>query len=99
MSDLGGLLDGSGASEDDGGDGGGCDGEVVALDPEAVDGVGDVVDGPEDAVGVNLLVGTGGHAVCVAGLKMGCNGKRYKKVLNLFVVALFGYINTKYKFC
>merc|ERR1719208_640203 len=50
---------------------GGSDGEVGAGNSEAVDGVSDVVDGLEETVGVDVLVGPGGHSVGIAGLSAG----------------------------
>jgi len=47
------------------------DGEVGALDTESVDVIGDVVDSLDQAVGINILVGAGGHSVGVAGLSPG----------------------------
>merc|ERR1711970_945118 len=47
------------------------DWEVGALDPEAVDIVGDVVHSLDKAVSINVLVGAGGHSVSVAGLSPG----------------------------
>ena len=63
------LEDGSGGldSIEDGGSET-SDGKVGALDTEAVDVVGDVVDSLDKAVGINVLVGTSGHSVGVAGL-------------------------------
>merc|ERR1719205_151342 len=46
-------------------------GEVGALDTESVDVISDVVDGLDQAVGINILVGAGGHSVGVAGLSPG----------------------------
>merc|ERR1719243_330458 len=47
------------------------DGKVGALDTEAVDVVGDVVDSLDKAVGINVLVGASCHSVGVAGLSPG----------------------------
>jgi len=46
-------------------------GEVGALDPEAVDIVGDVVHSLDKAVSINILVGAGSHSISVAGLSPG----------------------------
>jgi len=51
--------------------GGGGHGKVGALDAEAVDVVSDVVDGLDESVGIDILVGTGGHSVGVTGLGTG----------------------------
>jgi len=45
--------------------------EVGAGDLESVDGVGDIVDGLEQTVGVNVLVGAGGHSIGVSCLSTG----------------------------
>merc|ERR1719243_347715 len=47
------------------------DREVGSLHTESVDVVGDVVDSLDKAVGINVLVGTSGHSVGVAGLSPG----------------------------
>ena len=62
----GGGLQGSdlGGSES-----GGADWEVGAGNSEAVDGVGHVVDGLQETVGIDVLVGPGGHTEGIAGLK------------------------------
>jgi len=67
--DRGGGLD----SLEDGGSevGSASNGEVGALDPEAVDIVGDVVHSLDKAISINVLVGAGGHSVSVAGLSPG----------------------------
>jgi len=57
-------------------DGGGkvssaSNGEVGALDTESVDVISNVVDSLDQAVGINILVGAGGHSVGVAGLSPG----------------------------
>lgn len=66
------LEDGSGGldSIEDGGSET-SDGKVGALNTESVDVVGDVVDSLDKAVGINVLVGTSGHSVGVAGLSPG----------------------------
>jgi len=46
-------------------------GEVGALDTESVDVISNVVDSLDQAVGINILVGAGGHSVGVAGLSPG----------------------------
>ena len=63
------LEDGSGSldSIEDGGSET-SDGKVGALDTESVDVIGNVVDSLDQAVGINILVGAGGHSVGVAGL-------------------------------
>merc|ERR1719234_801289 len=85
VSDLDSLEDGGGgldagedrgrgldSLEDRGSEvGSASNGEVGALDPEAVDIVGDVVHSLDEAVGINILVGAGGHAISVAGLSPG----------------------------
>merc|ERR1712227_23671 len=45
--------------------------EVGAGDLESVDGVGNIVDGLEQTVGVNVLVGAGGHSIGVSCLSTG----------------------------
>lgn len=47
---------------------GGSDREVGSGNAESVDGVGDVVDSLEETVAVQVLVGSSGHAIGVAGL-------------------------------
>lgn len=54
-----------------GGDGGGRDGQVGGGDAEAVDGVGDVVDGLQEAVGVDVRVSTTGHTIIGLDLVLG----------------------------
>jgi len=82
ISDLDSLEDGGRGldSLEDGGrsldsleDGGGetSDREVGALDTESVDVISNVVDSLDQAVGINILVGAGGHSVGVAGLSPG----------------------------
>merc|ERR1719234_1667222 len=85
VSDLDSLEDGGGgldtgedrgrgldSLEDRGGEvSSASNGEVGALDPEAVDIVGDVVHSLDEAVGINVLVGAGGHSISVAGLSPG----------------------------
>jgi len=51
--------------------GGGAHGEVGGGHSEAVHGVGNIVDSLEEAVGVNVLVTTGGHTIGVPGLSLG----------------------------
>jgi len=51
-----------------GSEGGGADWEVGAGNSETVDGVGNIVDGLEETVGIDVLVGAGGHTVGIAGL-------------------------------
>merc|ERR1719309_1344470 len=75
ISDLGSLdsLEDGGGSLHTFEDGGSqtVDGKVGSLDTESVDVVRDVVDSLEDAVSINILVGTGGHSVGVTGLSLG----------------------------
>jgi len=54
-----------------GGDGSGRDGQVGGGDAESVDGVGDVVDGLEEAVGVDVRVSTTGHTIIGLDLVLG----------------------------
>ena len=72
VSDLDSLEDGGRGldSLEDGGDkaGSASNGKVGALDTESVDVISDVVDSLDQAVGINILVGAGGHSVGVAGL-------------------------------
>jgi len=75
VGDLDSLEDG-GRGLDSLEDGGGevssaSNGEVGALDTESVDVISDVVDSLDQAVGINILVGAGGHSVGVAGLSPG----------------------------
>jgi hypothetical protein len=63
------VENGSGKGFDSGGGTG--DGKVGSGNSESVDGVGDVVDSLEETVGVNVLVGAGGHSVGIAGLSTG----------------------------
>merc|ERR1719394_1338952 len=51
--------------------GGWADWEVGAGNLESVDGISDIVDGLEETVGVNVLVGAGGHSIGVSGLGTG----------------------------
>jgi len=46
----------------------GADWEVGASNSESVDWVGNIVDGLEETVGIDVLVGAGGHTVGIAGL-------------------------------
>lgn len=75
VSDLDSLEDGGRGldSLEDGGDkaGSASNGKVGALDTESVDVISDVVDSLDQAVGINILVGAGGHSVGVAGLSPG----------------------------
>ena len=48
---------------------GGADWEVGASNPEAVDWVSDVVNGLKETVGIDVLVGSGGHTEGIAGLE------------------------------
>merc|ERR1719369_632666 len=77
--DLSGVLnsDGEGKVENRGSKRSSCggssrntrgDGKVGGGHPESVDRVGDVVGGLEKSVGINVLVGSGGHSVSVTGL-------------------------------
>ena len=43
-------------------------GKVGALDTESVDVIGNVVDSLDQAIGINILVGAGGHSVGITGL-------------------------------
>merc|ERR1719435_801453 len=63
------VENGSGKGFDSGGGTG--DGKVGSGNSESVDGVCDVVDSLEETVGVNVLVGAGGHSVGIAGLSTG----------------------------
>merc|ERR1712025_1351543 len=47
------------------------DWEVGAGNSESVDWVGNIVDSLEETVGVNILVGAGGHSIGVSGLSSG----------------------------
>jgi len=47
----------------------GADWEVGASNSESVDWVGNIVDGLEETVGIDVLVGPSGHTVGIAGLK------------------------------
>jgi len=60
-------------SLEDGGDeaSSASNGEVGALDTESVDVISDVVDSLDKAVGINILVGAGGHSIGVTGLSPG----------------------------
>jgi hypothetical protein len=76
--DVGGVsqVDGLGHGGDGGGgvcggDGSGRDGQVGGGDAESVDGVGDVVDGLEEAVGVDVRVSTTGHTIIGLDLVLG----------------------------
>merc|ERR1719205_416608 len=75
VSDLDSLEDGGRGldSLEDGGNeaSSASNGEVGALDTESVDVISDVVDGLDQAVGINILVGAGVHSVGVAGLSPG----------------------------
>ena len=67
LEDGGGGLD---SLEDRGNKASGSgNGQVGALDTESVHVVGDVVDSLDKTVGINVLVGAGGHSVGVTGLK------------------------------
>jgi len=78
LSNLGGVLGSNGEWEvkDWGSEwfnswGGWADWEVGAGNLESVDGISDIVDGLEETVGVNVLVGAGGHSIGVSGLGTG----------------------------
>ena len=47
----------------------GTDWDVGASNPEAVDWVSDVVNGLKETVGIDVLVGSGGHTEGIAGLE------------------------------
>jgi len=73
LEDGGGGLDTleDGGGGEGGSHGGGGHGQVSALHTEAVDVVSDVVDGLDESVGIDILVGTGGHSIGVTGLGTG----------------------------
>jgi len=73
LEDGGGGLDTleDGGGGEGGSHGGGGHGKVGALHTEAVDVVSDVVDGLDESVGIDILVGTGGHSIGVTGLGTG----------------------------
>jgi hypothetical protein len=102
--DLGGVYNGDGKGEvkdgsDEGlgNDGGGSDGKVGAGNAESVDGIGDVVDGLEETVAIEVLVGAGGHAIGVTGLATGrwttsvSKGELTELILSVELVGRSGY--------
>jgi len=70
-SDLSGLLDRGRSLKSDDSGGKGSSGKVGSRHSEAVEGVGDVVDGLEETIGINVLVGSLGHSVGSAGFSSG----------------------------
>jgi len=70
-SDLSGLLDRGRSLKSDDSGGKGSSGKVGSRHSESVEGVGNVVDGLEETIGINVLVGSLGHSVGSAGFSSG----------------------------